>query len=566
MNKNVIITNIQKIITNVEQTIEDFSSIMSKEDSYSKGKIEKSINILKIKIENEDNYKINSNEYINLNLLIKKLQSEKISLKKIISDTEFEIYCLNLEIEQKTSIKSKVQRDYEILADSLNISENDEEIYKIMKEKENNLKNINSSINVLLMEIEDKKKNIERYNEEIKMVDIKEQSYRKDLENIESYTIDEESKSKDINQYNILNKMFNAISSIEQLKDIVTSLQQLIEYLGKREADIEYVNEQILNVKSYIAKTNGTILEYLAVINMEHLYKEKEILISKLKDNNLLNEKERDNRQSEIKGMEFEISYYQSECTNDELNLIDYTHRIEKIEGDINKINFENKMLQSEIEQLNLKKIYFMNENSSSEKDEISKSIKRKQKKIENNKKDVEKLIKNKTDIENIIKSIKKSRKNSETRKNDIELVLRETKEFNNEIVNKNDLSDHKKQILMIDIIIEFTKIADRFIRQNYLKILDEISVESLEPFIGVIGFYKYDKPSQLLDEQFMEKVKDSMATMIKCGSIGTQNDNFIRHLNLQGIKVIKFGKALKAMEETQIESEKLVKIGEYHE
>ena len=550
MNKGVLIANIQKIMTNIQQTIEDLTSMISKEKCYSKKQFEKYVDLLSVKIQDDDNYKSISTEFSNLSLLLKRLQSERITLKKLIADVEFDIYSLGSQVEDKKTFKSEQQREYEILADSLNISDNDEQIYSIMKDKEIKINEIQKQIDEILKEIDNKKYSLDQYNREVKSIETKENVYLNDLNNLNNYTIDENDKNRDINTLNILNKLINVLDTMDSLIEINNILEYLIDYLGSREASKNIVDEKIAYIKTIVAKINGVMLEFIGAINLDECFSVKETIISKLNDKNsyLLNEKERRERSLEISNLEFDISLCQSECVSDEQTLIDYSHRIDKINDSIEKINFQNSLLQGKIDDLNLKKAYFIKENSQIQTEEINKEIKRKQKKVDSNKKYIEKLIKFKIDIENAIKSIKKTIKNSETLKNDMQLVLREKKEMPFSL-NKYNLDDDKKQLLIIDFIIEMNNFANGLLKQNYLKKLDEVEVESYDPLVAVIGFYDYDNFKQLIDDEFVAKAKNAMEAMINVGNMSYINNRFIRTLNLQGLKVTRYGKALRTME-----------------
>lgn len=560
MNKGVLIANIQKIMTNIQQTIEDLTSMISKNNCYSKNQIEKSANLLAVKIQNDDSYKNISIEASNFDLLIKRLQGERTTLKKLISDVEFDIFSLRLQSEEKRALKSEQQKEYEILADSLNISENDEEIYAIMKDRKVEIELLQQQLDEILQEIEDKKQNLVHYNENIKDIEQKEQIYISNLKMLEDYSFDEQAKNSDINKLNILNQLVNVISAIDDLNNINSSLGNLVEYLGKREADKNTVDERIAYVKSLIAKVNGVMFGFVGSINLDECFSEKETIISRLndKDSCLMNEKERKVRTLEIANLEFDISLCQSECISDEQTLIDYNHRIDKINGNIERINNQNSLLQVEIDELNLKRTYFIRENSQTETDDISKEIKKKKKIIYSNRKNIDKLIKIKIDIENAIRSIKKTRKNFEALKSDMELTLREKKELSTEYLSKYNLGYDKKQLLILDFIIEMTNFVNSILQQNYLKKLDEVYVETYEPFISVIGFSKYDKLGELVDETFVKNVKKSMETMINSGGMSTRNNHFIANLNSLGIKVTRYGKALKTMEKQNEMEEKL--------
>lgn len=562
MNKGVLITNIQKIITSLDHTKEILVNLFSKEKCYSKQYLQKKSSLLRVKLQSDDNYKKLSTKPSILKSKLAKIQAKKIDLSKIISSLEDEIIFLDYEIEEQKALISEYQREYEILADSLGFSENDQQLFEKIKIKENQIKHLQGLVSASLIEIDNKRKSIVKFNEEIEKLNVNEDLCCNELENIKLYTLDEKTKLSDISKLNNFEHLVNVADISQYISNIVKRLSDLIVYIGKRESRKENVDEMIVPIKEMISELNNIILQYINSIDLTDLNEEKAIINNRLESSGYkIDDEDKKIISDEISSLELKLSLLKNQQLSDEQSLIEYAQRVDGLNMDIERENHNIIVIRSRISELNLSIHLFSNDNSYAQIECATKEMKKKQKEEQIHQKQKERLIKYKIDAENTLRSIKKSKKNSEYLLSDLEQTLKSKKEYLTEgITSKYDLDEDKNQLLYIDLNFELVEILTKLLSQKYINKLDEIDIESYDPLSEIIGFYEFENVPVLYSDEFIEAVRATMDRMIRFGNVDHKNTAFIRFLNDKGLKVTRYGKSLRTMEEQKEQTKEFLR------
>ena len=208
-----------------------------------------------------------------------------------------------------------------------------------------------------------------------------------------------------------------------------------------------------------------------------------------------------------------------------------------------------NGLLQNRINRLMLTKSYFINENSQSQNDSIDKEIKS-QSKLTENGKFMEKLIGYKLNIKNAVSSIKKVRKDGDSFKTLLESKLSlKIENLSKNKTSRYSLDEDKKDLLMLELVIQMFEFINSIIDKKYLQRLDDIEQETYDPFIEILSFSEYENLGMLYSREFIDMAKDSMERMIRFGNVEQKSALFMKSLNDQGIRVVRYGKSLQTME-----------------
>lgn len=547
MNKSVLITNIQKIKTNMEQTVDNLSSMLEREKIYSKEQVQKNIDLLQVKLQNDDNYKIVSNDKNYYSGLIQELDGEKVSLKKVIRGIEFRNNLLNKEIEKLQASFGLEQKELEILANNLNGSK-DEEVYLKIKDKRNKIDELKSKISLNKDKIIDNTKKIDMHKQSINELDKEQESYCDEIDMADDYELLDDKKMEDLNYLNRFNAMIKVIDSIFEMNGIISYLDNLVEYLKTRDANSDNFLEKLILLKQMVASLNGDLLSYLAIINLDECCDEQGRINSRLNDENgyFLSDSERKIINDEIYYLNLDILLCQEQIVGDEQTISEYDNMIKKVNDDIKKENSKNAILEQEINDLTLRKIHFVFDKN----DEIDKIIKKKKRKINNNKKYIEKLMKNRLYYEFAASSIKKKRRNLESLIEDKKQSLVEKQDFTlNNITSLHNLIEDKNNVLYLDLMIELYNMVNGIIKYNYLKKIEEIDIESFDPFISIVSCSKYDDVNYLYDENFLESLKVSMDKLLH--NSNSSPDKYIDYLKDLGVSVLRHGEPLQEIDST---------------
>lgn len=552
MNKKVILDNIQKLITNLNIAIESLESIIKLDKSYSKEQIEKEIVLLQVRLQDDNNYQIVSSKSNSLKTLIKSVQSERNTLRRLIGATEFRNSFLNQKIDKNNSVLSFEQREIEALANSLNMSDNDEEILAIIKQKRTKIVELKAEVTSYLGQINLNDEDIQFYLKKVASLDIEEDKYTKELESLAILVIDETKKGKDINKLNKFLLIKDFYERIFELESVLQDLASLQEYLINNGIDAILVEQKIDELKENISKIVNEVSYFVKSLDINELNKEKNVINERITSKNgyVLNDSERELVYDEIANLQLDISLDDNISSFDDSVLSEYNITIDKLKQDIEGKITECDLLQNIINELVSKKIYFFKEYSQTQIDDIDKEIRKKEKQLENLKRVIEKYLKSKTDIENTITFIKKKKKSNDLLKESRKTDLRNMKDFAFAIpTSRYNLNEDKKEILYIDLFAHLIDFANSLVNQDYVKKLDEINME--DPYLSVVGFYKYDNLEVLYSSEFIMKARKTMEEKLNADVFTPEN--VIEDLSLQDITVIKYGKPLKTMEEDKI-------------
>ena len=544
MMKSVLNSNIQIIITNMQHTIEVLTSICSGE-LLNREQMIKYANILNAKILDDDNYKRYTGDASSLNLSIKRLQSEKASLKKLINDFNGDIYFLNDAKDDKINIMSDYMRDNDALRNSLNIAGDDGKLKENISENDRHISEIQEQIKQIDIDILAKQKNIDMYSNNIKTIEAKEAEYYDQNGLYEEFIIDEDKRNADKVKLNILNHAIPIASISTKYEEVITELEELLAYASTREAKQEIFYSKVIEIKAILAEVNGILLEFVNCISIDDCLKEKASIIAKShQKNSFVTDEQRREQTKQISYLKKEIFIQDSDEMTDELIMKDYNARISKIKNSISKLESDNAILQQAVDNLNLNRVYIVRDIASKEKDENMHMIKKHQRQIRNNLKAIEKFNFDIKDLEAALKSVKKVRKNSESLRADINDKLSDLRN-NTYIDDKYNLDVAKREILIIDFIMTMYNSVRNIIDMNYLKMVDEIDKVTDRPYIGVIKVQDYMNKYALLNPDFIDEVKKSIDKIITQGSPEYRSEQYISFLKSQGLQVVNSGRPL---------------------
>ena len=561
MNKNILLTNIQNFMTSLQLTIGKLDSLVAKDKSYSESQIDKQITLLQVKLQDDNNYNCISSEVDVLNTLIEEVQSEKNVLRNLIGKVGIRNAYLEQKEDKNNSLLSYNQRKIEELAPNLEIAEKAELTLKLINERKDIISKLKEQINVILEEIRINNDSIELYNKKIKELDTKEEEYSKDSDSLSNKVVNINEKNEDIRQLNRFSGIRDLISSINILNAVYFSLQELRDFLKNNRIDTTLVANEVEKMKAKIAIIIRQVMYFINSNNLKELENEKSVINERITSGNgyVLSDSEREMIYDEIASLQLSIALNESDSIFDENVLEEYRVSISKINKEIDhKVN-ERTIYQTEVNRLVLEKNSFFNEYSQERVDAINKEIKRVQKQIDDIDKKIQKYIKNKTDIESAITFVKKKRKNSESLKEIKVLDLKNIRQNDfSKPTTKYSLNDDKQQLMYIDFIIELVNFGNYLLSQDYIKRLEDIALETIEPFVSVVDFYKYDNLDAIYSGEFMIKARETIGKMLSDEIV--KPEDIVSELKSQGISVVKYGKSLKSMEETK-EIEKSVRL-----
>lgn len=554
MNKSVLLTNIQNIMTSLQLTIGKLESLIAKDKSYSLEQINKQITLLKVRLQDDTNYRRISKETNYMEMSIKKIPGERNTLKRLINDVEFRSSFLRKQIDKNNSMLSYEQREVETLANSLD----DEEIVRRIKEKSVKISELKSDISAILEELKVNDSDIQRYNEKIRDLDEKEEKFSRDLA---SLYVDEKKKSKDINKLNRFLSIRDLISYINSLNDIYLALEDLRDFLKNNRVDANLVTTQVEKMKAKMSIIISQVVYFVNSTSLDELNAEKSIINERIVSNDgyVLSDIEREMVYDEITNLELAISLNESDANLDENIIEAYRRSIDNLDSEIRLEIRQRNLLQMEVNDLVLKKNYFFNEYTQGQTDDINREIRRLQKQIDNIEKNKDNYIKIRNEIETAITFIKKKRKGLDTlieSKNSDLKNVRETA-FNRP-TSKYNLNEDKQELIYIDFVFELIDLSNYILSQDYTKRLEDIPVETIEPFVSVVDFYKYDNLEVLYSDEFVTQARNTVEKMLSAEVI--KPEDFINELKAQGLNVPKFGKSLKSMDKTK-EIDKSVRL-----
>ena len=165
-------------------------------------------------------------------------------MKKLIGDTQFRSSLLNQDISKHKSVLSYELNEIEALANSLDIADNDTEIFQMIKDKRNKTDNLKNVISRISSDIDENGRKISYYEQIISELDVKEQSYFSELDNLENYTVDENQRNKDIKKMNRFQNILDIINLRDILKDMHQDLSNLAEELSDEKTFVN-IDEKI---------------------------------------------------------------------------------------------------------------------------------------------------------------------------------------------------------------------------------------------------------------------------------------------------------------------------------
>ena len=551
MNKNVLLSNIMKIRTNIEKTISTLNSMVIKQPSYSKEQIEKNLNILKVKMQDDDNYKTLSTEYFLLKLMVRNTKQTEFNYKNLINSLNSNLIPLCSKANEFRTIISEEQRELEVLANSLDISGNDEQLYKLIQLKNSKILNLQEELKGIEKDIKDIKEETDFYVGKLSRLDSKLEKYNNDLEGLEEYDYSLENKNSDMMKLELLENLNNILAAFKILSSILNKLDETIEYINIRESSMEIVNEKMESIKELFGNLNFELLNFLKSINIGYYSDLKSEISKRLNNGNsyFLSEEERISNEKEISRLELAISLLQNDVTTDDAIVNYYDERVTYIEDEYHIEVINNRLLQNKINQLKLTKSYFLGD-AQVQNDSIDKEIKLQTRK-KTQEKTLERLIGYKFDVKDAAKTIRKVRKDSENLKGYLQDKLEQRKE----LISKNStsrysLDEDKNDLLIVDFVMQMFSFAENFISKKFIQKIQSIEEETYDPFVEIMDFVDFDNIPVLYTEHFIEDVKKSIEHMITYGSLEQKSDLFIKYLNSEGVTVSRYGKSLKTMEE----------------
>lgn len=562
MSRTVMRNNIQNLITSLNLTIEKFHSIPGLNDKDGKDQIHKQIILLQLRLQSSEFYRIISTKKSNLDVLISNVQSERNNLRRSIACIELMISELNCQIDKSNSILSFEQKDIEALANSLDIEENPEEILQYINKKKAKVKELKEQIKSKTLQIQEQQQYISIYNTRISILDTKEAEYLKEISATPKVEVDENKRERDINKLNRFTIIENFLEKVEQLVLIRDELVSILRNLDTSCPDMNQVSKHVDCLNADMDKVYNELHYFVKGINVSELKTEKRIISDRIisKNGYVLTDSERELTYDVISSLQLSILADDNNAVFDDVTLSEYNQVMDKIKNEITVKETECDLIQKNINELEVKKNYFFEEYSQSQIDDINKEIRKKEKQLENLKRLIEKYLKGKFAVEEIVASIKKKKKNSDLLKESKKSDLRVIRELAfNRPTSKYSLNEDRQDLIYIDLIEHLFEFANHLLNQNYTKRLQDITLETIEPFVNVIYFYKYDHLDLIYSDEFVTRVRETIDKKLSQETL--KPEDFIDDLSSQGITVVKYGKSLKTMEETK-EMNKSVRLG----
>lgn len=414
----VLVTQFKQCIDLLKEILQNYSE----NDFLVEGKL------LNEKLKNKDNYKIEAYKAKELSQTIIRIKEEKSTLEKLINDIKYKISILNADIEKRQETLSYIKNAIE----SLDLTK--EENVRIATEKTNTIKNIKIMINSSIKQLDLYNKDIDSYNEQIEELKEKENKYSKILEtNVQG--INNYERNKDQSKLYKIEDIIKIYKLFNLLKDCYYDLKD-------NSDDMRLINN-LTSLKKIAKDLN---------IDLNFLNNEKDRIIKQLDDANSFCF---DNEEST--NLKSSIALYETYSRNDEQILLSYDHNIEVIDLELDNLKEQNINLQNQINSLDLQKI-----STSSNKyyTILSKSIKNMERKISNNNKNIEKLLKTRMYAEFAISAVKKKKRSLDSLIENKRTLLKENVKTK---VDTLTIYDATKMLEYIDIIIKSSKIISYF-------------------------------------------------------------------------------------------------------
>lgn len=414
----VLVTQFKQCIDLLKEILQNYSE----NDFLVEGKL------LNEKLKNKDNYKIEAYKAKELSQTIIRIKEEKSTLEKLINDIKYKISILNADIEKRQETLSYIKNAIE----SLDLTK--EENVRIATEKTNTIKNIKIMINSSIKQLDLYNKDIDSYNEQIEELKEKENKYSKILEtNVQG--INNYERNKDQSKLYKIEDIIKIYKLFNLLKDCYYDLKD-------NSDDMRLINN-LTSLKKIAKDLN---------IDLNFLNNEKDRIIKQLDDANSFCF---DNEEST--NLKSSIALYETYSRNDEQILLSYDHNIEVIDLELDNLKEQNINLQNQINSLDLQKI-----STSSNKyyTILSKSIKNMERKIANNNKNIEKLLKTRMYAEFAISAVKKKKRSLDSLIENKRTLLKENVKTK---VDTLTIYDATKMLEYIDIIIKSSKIISYF-------------------------------------------------------------------------------------------------------
>ncbi len=536
MNKNVLSSNIQIIITHMQQTIEVLTSMCAKDKAFSKEYIGNYAAILDAKIKDDDNYRDFTGELGLCDVNLQIVQNDKERIKSLIGSYRNNVNSLNDGKDYNNALISVLKRKNKVIQNSADLSDdvqakdvldrNNERIEALIKENKD-------TDNEIKAELE----KIERCNKDLADADQKEEYYRLAKEGSRDFEINEDERNTDKIKLNTLYRLIDTLNITSSYEEIITKLRELNDYLLTREATSKVFDDKLATIKEMTSKANNILVEFVKCIDVKECEKEKNNIIARSSQTEVMTEEEINLRNQEVADLKRQLQLYKS--------IIDmYTQMIRDLDicasgskWRMSKLEYDITDTQNDIVDLKVIRPF-------RDIDYASKTIRKYNKEISNNTRYIRSNYSSIAINEEAKTLIKKLKKDAENTKEDIQRQI-EDKKSNNDIVDKFVLDMAKEEIKIINFVVELYNYVTTVISNDYCAMMDNIAVENDRQFIGVIDIRDYHDLPCLYEKEFIDGVKMSIDSEIDNGSIERINKLYIDSLNTQGIVVTKSGKPL---------------------
>jgi len=552
MNKTIIIKNIQSLITSLELTIEKLAAIMGENKIYSEEQINKQITLLQIKLADDDNYKKVSSKVSDYEALLERTRREKDDLKSLINNVEAKNEILNQQKDLNNSILSFEQKELESLANRLDGSSNDEEISQSIKQKREKIESIKKKINALLEKIKANDADIDFYKKKLDALNLEEENYLSLIEQTPEFIIDELKKENDIKELNRFLNIEDLFAELKILSSVKEQLSSLYEYLENNRVNMNLVNSKVEEFKEQFRKINVVVEFFAKSINVDDLDVEKIVISKRInsQDGYLLNESEREDLYNRIASLQLSIAVDEDNARNDERRLKEYNRELDMLQKYIERNKTSHNEIGNIVRSLEVKKAYFYKEYSQSQIDDINKEIKKNKKKMDEIAKKIYDYRQHKQAIESCITFIKKKMKSNNSLRGSKQTELADAKDsLFNGVTTRYSLGEDRQKLLYIDFMNKLLEFANYLLGQDYIKRLDELTLETIDPFVSVVGFHEYEHLDLIYSPEFISAARN--AIIRKLDEEVMRPEVYIEWLNSQDINVSKFGAPPKTMEES---------------
>jgi len=552
MNKTIIIKNIQSLITSLELTIEKLAAIMGENKIYSEEQINKQITLLQIKLADDDNYKKVSSKVSDYEALLERTRREKDDLKSLINNVEAKNEILNQQKDLNNSILSFEQKELESLANRLDGSSNDEEISQSIKQKREKIESIKKKINALLEKIKANDADIDFYKKKLDALNLEEENYLSLIEQTPEFIIDELKKENDIKELNRFLNIEDLFAELKILSSVKEQLSSLYEYLENNRVNMNLVNSKVEEFKERFRKINVVVEFFAKSINVDDLDVEKIVISKRInsQDGYLLNESEREDLYNRIASLQLSIAVDEDNARNDERRLKEYNRELDMLQKYIERNKTSHNEIGNIVRSLEVKKAYFYKEYSQSQIDDINKEIKKNKKKMDEIAKKIYDYRQHKQAIESCITFIKKKMKSNNSLRGSKQTELADAKDsLFNGVTTRYSLGEDRQKLLYIDFMNKLLEFANYLLGQDYIKRLDELTLETIDPFVSVVGFHEYEHLDLIYSPEFISAARN--AIIRKLDEEVMRPEVYIEWLNSQDINVSKFGAPPKTMEES---------------